>query len=57
MCYGEMRGMGMRWFLLLFGEVVFLGHWVTAFDFRRLCTGVTPPPAPLERGDLDAAFF
>ena len=44
-------------FLLLFGEEVFLGLWVTALGFRWLCSGVTHP-LPLSRGEIwDAAFL
>ena len=44
-------------FLLLFGDVVFLGLWVTTFDFRKLCLGVTHP-RPFSRGEVwDAAFL
>ena len=40
-------------FLLLFGEEVFLGLWVTALVFRKLCAGVTHP-RPLSRGEVRA---
>ena len=36
--------------------MAFLGFgWMLCF--RKLCTGVTHPPAPLERGVWDTAFF
>ena len=37
--------------MLLFGEEVFLGLRVDAFDFRRLCADVTHP-RPLSRGEV-----
>ena len=43
-------------FLLLFGEVVFLGFWVDVFDFRRLCLDVTHP-RPLSRGEVEVLLF
>ena len=39
-----------------FLEVRFLG-FSDCFYFKWLCSGVTHPPAPLERGDLDATFL
>ena len=43
-------------FLLLFGEVVFLGLWVTVLGLRWLCAGVTHP-RPLSRGEVCGAAF
>ena len=37
--------------------VVLVRLRVTALIFRWLCPGVTHPRPPLERGDLDVAFF
>ena len=42
--------------LLLFGDVVFPELRVAAFDFRKLCLGVTPPQ-PLSRGEVGMLFF
>ena len=39
-------------FLLLFHEVLSVRFWVTASGFRKLCTDVTHPPPPLQRGEL-----
>ena len=46
----------MRCFLLLFGEVVFLGFGWMLLDVGG-CAWASHPPAPLERGDLDAVFL
>ena len=51
------RGAG--WDEMLFATVWRCGVswlWVVAFDFRRLCTGVTHP-LPLSRGEVWNAVF
>ena len=51
------RGAGwVEMIFLLFGEEVFLGLWVVAFDFRWLCIGVTHP-RPLSSGEMGMLFL
>ena len=44
-------------FLLLFGEVAFLGLWVTVLGLRWLCLGVTHPRPLFGTGRFGCCFL